>query len=59
VNEVETAIGTARLPRSSARRSAARRQLERPDDVSAMPMLFTVDDHAVVDAALCSCGPYG
>jgi excisionase family DNA binding protein len=46
VNEVETAIESARLPRSRARRSAARRQLEPPDDVSAMPMLLTVDDAA-------------
>jgi excisionase family DNA binding protein len=46
VNEVETALESARLPRSSARRSVARRQLERPDDVSAMPMLLTVDDAA-------------
>ena len=46
MNETETAIETVRLARSSARRSAARGSLERPDDVSAMPMLLTVDDAA-------------
>jgi excisionase family DNA binding protein len=46
VNETETAIEAARLARSTARRSAARRPLERPDDVGAMPMLLTVDDAA-------------
>jgi excisionase family DNA binding protein len=46
VNEIETAIETARLARSRARRSGARSQLERPDDVSGMPMLLTVDDAA-------------
>ena len=46
VNEVETALESARLPRSSARRSVVRSQLERSDDVSMMPMLLTVDDAA-------------
>ena len=46
MNELETALESARLPRSNARRSVARRQLERPDDVSAMPILLTVDDAA-------------
>jgi excisionase family DNA binding protein len=46
VNEVEEALESAPLPRSRTRRSVARRQLERSDDVSAMPMLLTVDDAA-------------
>ena len=46
MNEVETALESAPLPRSSRRRSVVRRQLERSDDVSVMPMLLTVDDAA-------------
>ena len=46
MNEVETALESALLPRSSARRSIARRQLERSDEVSVMPMLLTVADAA-------------
>jgi excisionase family DNA binding protein len=49
VNEVETALESARLPRSSARVDLLRGcQLERPDDVSTMPMLLTVDDAATL-----------
>ena len=46
MNEVETALESTRLPRSSTRRSVAPRRLERPDDVSVMPMLLTVADAA-------------
>ena len=46
MNEVEEALESAPLPPSRTRRSVARRQLERSDDVSAMPMLLTVDDAA-------------
>ena len=46
MNEVETALESTRLPRSSRRRTAMRRQLEQSDDVSAMPMLLTVNDAA-------------
>jgi excisionase family DNA binding protein len=45
VNDVES-LESARLPRSSARRSVAQRQFQRLDDLSAMPMLLTVDDAA-------------
>jgi excisionase family DNA binding protein len=46
VNEVETALESGPLPRSSTRRTAVRRQLERSDGVSVIPMLLTVDDAA-------------
>ena len=48
MNEVETALESASLPRSSTRRSVVRRQRERSDDVSVMPMLLTVDDAAIL-----------
>ena len=48
MNEVETALEGARLPRSRTRRSVMRRQLERLDDVSEMPMLLTVHDAAIL-----------
>ena len=46
MNEVETVLESAPLPRSSTRRSVVRRQPERSDGVSVMPMLLTVDDAA-------------
>jgi excisionase family DNA binding protein len=46
VNEVEKALESAPPPRSRTRRSVVRRQIERSDDVSVMPMLLTVDDAA-------------
>jgi excisionase family DNA binding protein len=46
VSEVEKALESAPPPRSSTRRSVVRRQSERLDDVSAMPMMLTVDDAA-------------
>jgi excisionase family DNA binding protein len=45
VNEIETALGSAPAPRSSVRRMV-RKQLERSEDSSALPMLLTVDDAA-------------
>ena len=48
MNEVETAFEKAPLPRSSTRRCVVRRQLERSDNVSVMPMLLTVDDAAAL-----------
>ncbi len=48
MNEVETALESAPPPRSRTRRSVVRRQLERLDDVSVMPMLLTVDDAAIL-----------
>ena len=46
MNEVETALESTPPPRSRAGGSVARRQLERPDDGSVMPMLLTVADAA-------------
>ena len=46
MNEVETALESAPLPRPSTRRSVVRRELERSDNVGVMPMLLTVDDVA-------------
>ena len=45
MNEVETALESARLSRPRTRRSVVWRHLERSDDVS-VPMLLTVDDAA-------------
>jgi excisionase family DNA binding protein len=46
MNEIETTLESAPAPRSSARRTAARKHLERSENVGAMPMLLTVDDAA-------------
>ena len=46
MNEMETTLESAPVPRPRVRRSGVRRLLERSEDMSAMPMLLTVDDAA-------------
>jgi hypothetical protein len=46
VNEIETALGSAPVPRPRIRRSVVRRYFEHSENGDAMPMLLTVDDAA-------------
>jgi excisionase family DNA binding protein len=46
MNEIETTFEITPAPRPRVRRSVVRRQLERSEEVTAMPMLLTVDDTA-------------
>jgi excisionase family DNA binding protein len=46
MNEIETTFEIAPAPRPRVRRNVVRRQLERSEEVTAMPMLLTVDDAA-------------
>jgi excisionase family DNA binding protein len=46
MNEIETTFEIAPAPRPRVRRSVVRRQVERSEEVTATPMLLTVDDAA-------------